>query len=141
MGSAPIREFSVLTGILTRITASTFGMGLHQNEASRKAFLAGIGRQGTRAFHGYMRNCRKSESIYREIDRALTGTFSSLPLLTIFGERNDPLGFQPHWKQLFPDARQIVVAKGNHFPMCDDAGLVADSIREFHRERVAPSLR
>jgi pimeloyl-ACP methyl ester carboxylesterase len=141
MGSAPIREFSVLTGILTQITASPFGMGLHQNEASRKAFLDGIGRQGTRAFHGYMHDARKSEAIYAENNRALTGAFHKLPLLTIFGERNDPLGFQPRWKRLFPDARQIVVAKGNHFPMCDDAGLVANSIREFHRERVAPSLK
>jgi haloalkane dehalogenase len=87
-----------------------------------------------------MRDARKSEAIYAEIDHALTGPFRRLPLLTIFGERNDPLGFQPHWKQLFPDARQVVVAKGNHFPMCDAPDLVADSIREFHRERVAPSL-
>jgi pimeloyl-ACP methyl ester carboxylesterase len=140
MGSSAIREFSVWTGILTRITASPFGIGLHMDKVSREAFLAGIGRQGTRAFHGYMRDTRKSEAIYEQVDRALAGPFRKLPLLTIFGERNDPLGFQPRWKQMFSGARQVVVSKGNHFPMCDDADLVATSIREWHHERVAPAL-
>jgi hypothetical protein len=62
-------------------------------------------------------------------------------LLTIFGERNDPLGFQPRWKQLFGDADQVVVSKGNHFPMCDDPELVATSIRKLHRNRVAAALQ
>jgi haloalkane dehalogenase len=139
MGSAVTREFDVLTGILPRITASPFGVGRHMDEASRNAFYAGIGRQGVRAFHGYRRDARKSETIYEQLDHALTGPFRRLPLLTVFGERNDPLGFQPRWKQLFSDARQVVVAKGNHFPMCDDPELVAASIREFHRDLVAPA--
>jgi haloalkane dehalogenase len=139
MGSAPLREFSVLTGILTRITSGNFGVGQHFNKASRQAFLDGIGPQGLRAFHAYLHDTRKSEAIFNEVTRALTGPFRKLPLLTIFGERNDPLGFQPQWKQLFPDARQIVVAKGNHFPMCDAPELVAASIRDWHREKVAPA--
>ena len=139
MGSAPIREFSAWTGILTRITASAFGVGRHLDASSRKAFYAGVGRRGIRAFHSYLRDARKSPAIYEQLDRALTGPFARLPLLTVFGERNDPLGFQPRWKQLFNDARQVVVTKGNHFPMCDDPGLVAASIGEFHRDRVAPT--
>jgi pimeloyl-ACP methyl ester carboxylesterase len=141
MGSGVMREFDVLTGILPRITSTAFGVGRHLDASSRKAFYDGIGREGVRAFHGYMRDARKSDAIYAQLDRALTGPFRTLPLLTIFGERNDPLGFQPHWKQLFPDARQVVVTKGNHFPMCDDPDLMARSIREWHRERVAPTLR
>jgi haloalkane dehalogenase len=140
MGSAVTREFDVLTGILPRITASSFGVGRHMDEPSRKAFLSGIGRQGVRSFHGYLRDACKSESIYKQLDHALTGPFRRLPLLTIFGERNDPLGFQPRWKQLFRDARQVVVTKGNHFPMCDDPDLVAAAIRELHRDRAAPNL-
>ena len=136
MGSAPLREFSVLTGILTRITSGNFGVGQHFDKASRQAFLDGIGPQGLRAFHAYLHDTRKSEAIFNEVTRALTGPFRKLPLLTIFGERNDPLGFQPQWKQLFPGARQVVVAKGNHFPMCDAPDLVASSIREWHREKV-----
>lgn len=138
MGSAPMREVSAWTGVLARITASAFGVGRHFDAPSREAFYAGIGRQGVRAFHSYLRDARAADSIYDELDRAFAGPFRPLPLLTIFGERNDPLKFQPRWKQMFPDARQVVVSKGNHFPMCDDPGLVEASIREFHGSRVAP---
>ena len=140
MGSTPIRELNAWTGILTRITSRAFGVGRHLDVPSRKAFHAGVGRQGVRAFHSYLRDARKSQAIYEQLDRALTGPFRRLPVLTIFGERNDPLGFQPRWKQLFSDALQVVVAKGNHFPMCDDPDLVAESIRELHRDRVAPAF-
>lgn len=140
MGSTVVREIDAWTGIIARVSASAFGVGRHFDAISRKAFYAGIGRQGVRAFHGYMRDARKSETIYPQLERALSGPFRRLPLLTIFGERNDPLGFQPRWKQLFPLARQVVVAKGNHFPMCDDPILVAESIRDFHRDLVAPGL-
>jgi len=140
MGSPPMREFDALTGIIPRITATPFGVGRHMDEDSRKAFYAGIGRQGVRAFHAYLRDARNATGIYEQVDQALSGPFHRLPLVTIFGERNDPLGFQPRWKQLFPDARQIVVPKGNHFPMCDAPDLVAESIRELHRDRVAPTL-
>ena len=140
MGSTAMREFSAWTGILARITASPFGVGRRLDIASRKAFYAGIGRQGVRAFHGYLRDARQSGVIYEQLDRALTGPFRGLPVLTIFGERNDPLGFQSRWKELFRDARQVVVTDGNHFPMCDDPDLVAASIRQLHRDRVAPTL-
>jgi len=139
MGSTAIREINAWTGILTRITSRAFGVGRNLDASSREAFYAGVGRQGVRAFHAYLRDARKSQAIYTQLDRALTGPFRHLPLLTIFGERNDPLGFQPRWKQLFSDARQVVVPKGNHFPMCDAPDLVAASIREWHRDRVAPA--
>ncbi len=140
MGSGAMREIDVLTQLIPRITASAFGVGLHFDGASRNAFYEGIGRQGVRAFHGYLRDARKSRTIYEQAETALTGPFRHLPLLTIFGERNDPLGFQPRWKELFPDAHQVVVRRGNHFPMCDDPDLVATSIRELHHGRVAPTL-
>lgn len=139
VGSTPMRELSAWTGFLTRITSSGFGVGQHFDDAGRAAFLAGIGRQGVRSFHGYMRDARRADALYATLDHALAGPFRDLPLLTIFGERNDPLGFQPRWKALYPGARQVVVPRGNHFPMCDAPDLVASSIREWHCERVAPA--
>lgn len=138
MGSAPMREFDVLTGFLPRLTSTNFGVGRHFDQASREAFRAPLGHPGRRAFHRYLRDARTCDALYAEIASALAGPFAKLPLLTIFGERNDPLGFQPRWKKLFPDAQQVVVAKGNHFPMCDDPDLVADAIRAWHRD--GPSL-
>lgn len=138
MGSTAVRELDAWTGALVRITASSFGVGLHMDSASRKAFRAGVGRRGARAFHGYLRDAGRAEAIYRQLEEAFSGPLGRLPLLTIFGERNDPLGFQPRWRELFGDIHQVVVSRGNHFPMCDDPDLVAASIRAWHRERVAP---
>lgn len=136
LGSTVVREFSAWTGILARVTSGDFGVGRHLHTSSREAFYAGIGRQGIRAFHGYLHDARKADALYEQLDHALAGPFRRLPLVTIFGERNDPLGFQPHWRHLFSDARQIVVANGNHFPMCDDPDLVASAIRElYEREK------
>ncbi|HLW52261.1 MAG TPA: alpha/beta hydrolase [Candidatus Angelobacter sp.] len=132
-GNSLVREFDVATQLIPRITSSAFGVGRNLEPASRHAFYAGIGRQGVRTFHAYMRDAGRALKIYEEIDQALAGPFRRLPLLTIFGERNDPLRFQPRWKQLFPDARQLVVAKGNHFPMCDAPDFVAAAIKQFHQ--------
>ena len=137
MGSAPILELDALTGFLPRITQTSFGVGRHLDARSRRAFLAGVPDSGRRAFHYYLHDARSCDAIYDQVGAALSGPFARLPLLTIFGERNDPLGFQPRWKQMFPDLRQVAVAKGNHFPMCDDPDLVADTIRSWHRDRVA----
>jgi pimeloyl-ACP methyl ester carboxylesterase len=135
MGSRAMRRIDLTTGVLPRITSTAFGVGRHLDARSREAYRLGIAR-GVGAFHEYLRDARDSP-IYAELDQAFAGPLGELPLLTIFGERNDPLGFQPQWKTLFPSARQIVIPKGNHFPMCDDPRGVAKAIGEWHREHVA----
>ena len=140
MGSSAIRELDAFTNLIPKITSTSFGVGRHFSEQSRRTFLAGIKQNSVRSFHCYLESARNSKDLYSRLEAALLGPLSKLPLLTIFGERNDPLGFQRQWKQLFPHARQIVVAKGNHFPMCDDPQLVARSIRGWHAEQVRPSF-
>jgi pimeloyl-ACP methyl ester carboxylesterase len=115
MGSAPVRELDVLTDFLTRITEAHFGIDRHMDGPSRQAFRAGIDRQARRAYHHYLRDVLDCDSFDREAQRALTGPFKSFPLITIFGERNDLLGFQSIWKALFSDAPQIFVV-GRTFP-------------------------
>jgi pimeloyl-ACP methyl ester carboxylesterase len=141
IGSGFMRELNVLTGFIPRLTSTSFGVGRHLDEPARQAFFAGMGTRGRRAFHNYIRDARQCDNLYDEIARALAGPLSRLPLLTIFGERNDPFGFQQRWKALYPDARQVVVAKGNHFPMCDDPDLAAREIRSWYRECVAPTVQ
>jgi pimeloyl-ACP methyl ester carboxylesterase len=136
MGNAATRRFSLSTGVLARVTASPFGAGRRLDDASRRAYRAGF-QQSMAAFHDYLRDARDSE-LYDEIVSALSQSLAGRPLLTIFGERNDPLHFQPHWKALFPNARQVVIPKGNHFPMCDDPDAVAAQIRAWHHDVVAP---
>ncbi|MGE5275616.1 MAG: alpha/beta fold hydrolase [Acidobacteriota bacterium] len=137
VGSPLVRELDVAAKFIPRLSATSFGVGRRMDGESRRAFLAGMEEGRVRAFHRYLEDARRADGLFGAVDRALRGPFRDLPLLTIFGERNDPFGFQPRWKALFPEARQIVVAKGNHFPMCDDPDLVAGSIRSWHRERIA----
>jgi haloalkane dehalogenase len=137
MGSRVMGEFNVLTGLIPWISSTSFGVGRHMDETSRSVFRAGIGRRGIRAFHNYMRDVRHCDGLYGRVACALAGPLSEVPLLTVFGEYNDPFGFQKRWKELFPDARQVVVAKGNHFPMCDAPDFVAHEIRDWYQARVA----
>jgi haloalkane dehalogenase len=134
MGSRAMRRLDLATGVLPRITSTPFGVGRHLDTRTREAYRIGIA-QSVGAFHDYLADARDS-AIYEELDRAFAGPLGRLPLLTIFGERNDPLGFQPRWKALFPSAQQNVIPKGNHFPMCDDPRGVANAIREWHRDHV-----
>lgn len=50
-----------------------------------------------------------------------------LPVLTVFGERNDPAPFQRRWSRPYPNAQQVAVPQGYHFPMIDDPQLFADA--------------
>ena len=134
VGSGFMRELDVLTGFIPRVSASGFGVGRHLDARGRRAFLAGMGPRGRRAFHNYMRDARVCDGLYAQSMDALLGPLAETPLLTIFGEHNDPFGFQARWKELFPIARQAVVAGGNHFPMCDAPDFVADTIRDWHRK-------
>jgi pimeloyl-ACP methyl ester carboxylesterase len=137
MGSPLVRELDVATGLLPRVTATAVGAGRTLDNNGRRALCSVIRGDRLRAFHQLMSDALHSEPLYARVDRALTVEFRDLPVLTIFGERNDPFEFQKCWKALFPSARQVVVPNGHHFPMCDDPTLVATSIRAWYRDVVA----
>ena len=129
MGSPPMRELDVWTGWLPRLTSTRFGVGRKFDNTSRRTFRRGVDHRGRRSFHRYMSAVRHHDFV--TIDKAVAA-LADRSLLTIFGEDNDPLGFQPAWAQRFARIEQVEVPKGNHFPMCDDPGLVANAIRSWH---------
>jgi haloalkane dehalogenase len=135
MGSATARELDAAIPFLPRLTSTGFGVGRQWSRADRAIFRAGIDRQARRAWHGYFRDARKADELYAELDAGLRGPLSSVPLMTIFGQFNDPLRFQPRWKALFPAVHQVTVRHGNHFPMCDDPDLVASAVKAHVRAR------
>ena len=132
VGSAPLRELDAWTRLVPRITASSFGVGRHLDARSRAAFLRGVARPQIRSFHRYLANALHCESLYRDIAQAF-GRLASVPALSIFGERNDPFHFQPEWKRRIPTIEQLVLRRGNHFPMCDDPAFVVNAMLRWHQ--------
>lgn len=133
MGSVPIRELDAVTGFLPRMASTSAGVGKRLDRASRRAFRRGMPAARRRSFHRYMRDARKAN--YSRIE-STAARLADRPLLTIFGQRNDPLKFQPQWAARFADMRQVEIPKGYHFPMCDDPQLVAEQIRAWYADRV-----
>ena len=131
MGSAPARASDAKLGWLPRLTSTAFGVGRHWSRADLAVFRAGIDASARRAWHSYFRDARNAGDLYAELDAGLRGPLANRPLLTIFGQFNDPLRFQKRWKTLYPNLRQVKVPRGNHFPMCDDPQLVAAELRAF----------
>jgi pimeloyl-ACP methyl ester carboxylesterase len=139
MGSAPIRGSDALTGWMPAATATRFGVARHWTAADRAAFRAAFDRPARAASHRYFADARRAETVYAAADAALAGPLADRPLLTVFGARNDPLKFQPRWRARFPHARQEVVPRGYHFPMCDAPDAVAGWLRDRHRH-TAPKM-
>jgi len=134
IGSTAVRELDVATGWLPRLTSTRFGVGRRWGRDLRRTFRRGMHAHGRRAFHHYLRSARHHD--YARVDHAVE-CLADAPVVSVFGERNDPLGFQPQWADRFADIVQRQVPSGNHFPMCDDPHLVAQSI-ETRFGRPAP---
>jgi pimeloyl-ACP methyl ester carboxylesterase len=132
-GSAAARELDVLTHMVPKITASRFGIGRHLSRSSRRAFRESMRSSQIRAFQHYLADARHCEPFCGETERIVSAVMERRPLLTIFGSRNEPFGFQAEWKRRVSHASELVLTGGNHFAMCDDPGLVARAIRNWHR--------
>lgn len=140
MGSGAMRELDSRTGLLRSITSLGLGAGRSWTSAQRRVFRRGLDRAAMRTWHGYFADAARNADLYARVDAALSGPLARKPVLTVFGEWNDPFGFQPRWRALFPDCVQRVVPKGGHFPMGDDPAQVAVWIREWHGARVGARM-
>ncbi|MFN3255420.1 MAG: alpha/beta fold hydrolase [Ilumatobacter sp.] len=123
--------------VIPRSTRTRMGVGRHLDNNGRAAFFGPYQqRTASRNFHRVMRSARHSPESFEQAERALAGPLSQLPVLTIFGEKNDPFGFADRWKTLFPTAHGWTVTGGNHFPMCDDPIGFAHHITDWHHTEI-----
>lgn len=84
-----------------------------------------------------MRSALASPDFFSTVQNAASSILNDQPVLTIFGQRNDPWGFQARHAATFPNHEGVMISKGYHFPMADDPGLFADSIREWWHRKVS----
>jgi haloalkane dehalogenase len=133
VGSGVMRESDALTGWLPALSSTRFGVGRHFSAADRAAYRRGFGRRGRRSFHQNMRSALDHD--FTRVEEGLIA-IADRPILTVFGQRNDPLHFQPRWRALSSDVEQVVIPGGYHFPMCDAPQTVADAITDWAERRV-----
>lgn len=136
VGSEAMRALDMATNFLPRLTSGRFGVGRHLSRQARTAFLGPTrDRARRRTLHQLMRDASRSTRLLERIEIALRTTLRDRPVLTIFGQHNDPFRFQQRWSEIFPHARQVVVLHGNHFPMNDDPHGVAVAVRSWWQDR------
>lgn len=137
MSSRLITAFDVTTRAIPRMATTGFGLGRHLSAADKKAWLGGFrDRERLRRFHQLIGDTTRSSELYREIGAAIDGSLSSRPILTIYGQKNDPFGFQKRLHQTFVDHEGVVIEGGHHFPMMDDPSRCATAIRGWHDRKV-----
>jgi haloalkane dehalogenase len=144
VGGRTVRAVNGATNILARASTMSFGVGRHLSRAGKRAFRGPFGDRGARRDALLMlRDASHADDYLRTVDRALRTTLSDRPLLLVFGEKSPArkAGFPDQWKSRFPEAALVVVEGGHHFPQMDEPDLVADAIRSWGAERVAPAGR
>ncbi len=133
----PITVLDSGTRLIPRLTAGKSGVGLRLTKSGRKAFLGPFrDRLRITRFHSMLRDALQADDLYTRLESATSGVLSSRPVLTIFGEKNDPFDFQERHRATFADHESLVISNGNHFPMMDDPDLFAATVREWVRRKV-----
>lgn len=134
MSSGPMTAFDVATNLIPRMTSTRFGLGANLDPEARRAFLGGFeDKSAARRFHELMGAVATETEFLAEIEGQLRSKLGVLPALTIYGEKNDPFGFQGRFRTYFDDVEEMVIQSGNHFPMADAPDAVADRITAWHR--------
>lgn len=138
IGSRAATAVGASTNLVARLSATSFGVGRHLDAADRQAFRGPFRDPAVRRrFHRLMASALAERAFTDGVEQATRTVLADLPVLTVFGERNDPFGFQARIGERFADHEDVVVARGNHFPMMDDPEVVARSVRDWHARAVA----
>jgi haloalkane dehalogenase len=135
------RGINGATNLLALATSTGLGVGRHLSRAGRRAFRGPFRDRGMRrAALLMLRDATVADAYLRGVDRALKTTLEDRPLLLVFGGKSPVRKerFADQWKARFREARLVVVEGGHHFPQMDEPDLVAEAIRSWWSERVAP---
>ena len=139
VGSRPFGAVNNLTNVLARFTASRYGVGREMSRADRRAFLGPWrSRTGRRATQQTLAGVLRIDPVMAEMERSLRIALADLPVLTLFGRRNDRYGWQARFGQIFPQATATAIERGHHFPFDDDPDTYSGAICTWWAQKVAP---
>ena len=136
--SPPSMAVNNLTNVVARLTATSYGVGRKMSRADRRAFLGPWrSRRSRRATLRVLAGVLRIDPLMAGVERSLRTTLADLPVLTVFGRKNDPCGWQDRFQQIFPGAMAVRIADGHHFPFSDDPDGYAAAISTWWAGQVA----
>ena len=142
IASPPFGVINSLTNVAALFTASRYGVGRRMGRADRRSFLGPWhSRNSRRATQQILAGVLRIDPMMAEAERSLRTTLADLPVLTLFGRKNDPYGWQSRFAQIFPHATAAGIADGHHFPFNDDPDAYAAAISAWWAEKVAAADR
>jgi pimeloyl-ACP methyl ester carboxylesterase len=127
-----------LTNVVALFTASSYGVGRKMSKADRRAFL-GPWRSvsSRRATQQILAGVLRIDPIMAEVELSLRASLIGLPVLTLFGRKNDRYGWQRRFGQIFPQCTAAGIVDGHHFPFNDDPDAYSAAISAWWAEKVA----
>jgi pimeloyl-ACP methyl ester carboxylesterase len=97
-----------------------------------------MARDSRRATQQTLAGVLRIDPVMAEVERSLRIALADLPVLTLFGRKNDRYGWQARFGQIFPQATAIAIERGHHFPFDDDPDAYSGAICTWWAQKVAP---
>ncbi len=142
VGSRAFGAGNSLTNVTARLTASRYGVGRMMSKADRRAFLGPWRSPSSRrATQQILAGLLQIDLVMTGVEQSLRTTLADLPVLTLFGRKNDPYGWQARFQQVFPHATAAGIDGGHHFPFNDDPDAYAAAISAWWAQKVATAGR
>jgi haloalkane dehalogenase len=126
-----------LTNALAIATATSYGVGRHMTKADRKSFLGPWrSRAERRATQQVLAGVLRIDPLMAGIEHELASKLGDVPVLTLFGRKNDPYDWQDRFGHLLRNVTAVGIEDGRHFPFNDDPDAYSAALRRWWSEKV-----
>ena len=142
LGNPLVRVLNINTNMLARYTATSHGVGRHLSAADRRAFLRPWrSRAARRATQRVLVTVGRIDPLMSQLERLLKTTLVDVPVLTLFGRKNDRYGWQERFSRTFRNVTAVALEDGHCFPFNDDPDRYASAISDWWVTTVIPAER
>jgi len=137
VASRPFGVINGLTNMMARFTATSYGVGRKLSRSERRIFIRPWrSRANRRATQAVLGGVLRIDPVMARVEPSLRTSLPGLPVLTLFGRKNDPYGWQARFGEIFPHAQAVGIPDGHHFPFDDDPRAYADAISAWWKNNV-----